>query len=79
MLAWIEDKCECNKNFYATFGELFASWRDWTERNNEFTGSGKAFGEKLKDHGFVGSHGRGGAMYSGIHLREPESAPWPQL
>jgi putative DNA primase/helicase len=78
MLAWIEDKCELGKNKYATAGELFASWRDWTERNNEFTGSAKAFGQKLQVHGYQADHARGGAVYRGIHLREPESAPWPQ-
>jgi putative DNA primase/helicase len=79
LLAWIEDKCECAKS-YATAGELFTSWKAWAERNNEFVGSAKAFWQKLKERGFVGSHGRDENMYSGIHLREsentPENEPW---
>jgi Poxvirus D5 protein-like len=78
LLAWIEDCCELGKNKYAAAGELFASWKAWTERNNEFTGTAKAFGQKLKDHGFEGSHTRGGAVHSGIHLIEPESESRPE-
>jgi putative DNA primase/helicase len=52
MLAWIEDKCECGKNKYATAGELFASWKAWAELNGEFVGTAKAFALKLEGHGF---------------------------
>ena len=76
LLAWIEDKCECGKSKYAAAGELFASWKAWTEQNGEFTGSAKAFYQKLKEHGFEGSHGRSGSTYSGIKLVVPESASW---
>jgi putative DNA primase/helicase len=78
LLTWIEDSCELGKRYYATAGELFASWKAWADRNNEFVGSAKAFGQKLKEHGFEGDHKRGGNTYSGLHLREPESQPWPQ-
>jgi putative DNA primase/helicase len=61
LLNWIEDRCEISKNRYATAGELFASWKDWTDRNNEFTGSMKTFALNLTEHGFEKDHGRTGA------------------
>jgi putative DNA primase/helicase len=74
LIAWIEDKCETGKKYYATGGELFASWKAWTERNNEFAGTAKAFAGKLAEHGFEKTHTVAGATYAGIRLREDSEA-----
>jgi len=82
LLAWIEDRCECAKNRETSASRLFASWKAWTELTGEFTGTARAFGMKLAEHGFEKSHDRSGSTYRGITLLETtahgEYEPWPE-
>lgn len=45
---WVAECCTINKDATATTDELFQSWREWTNRNNEYTGKMKGFVEQLK-------------------------------
>jgi len=57
---WLSECCESDVNFTATKKELFRSWRDWTERTKEYTGSQRKFTEELQKRGFrSGGHGAG--------------------
>jgi putative DNA primase/helicase len=78
LLAWIEDRCTCARNLETQASTLFASWKAWTELTGEFTGTAKAFAEKLALHGFEKRHSRTGKMYRGLSLTEPEYQPWPE-
>lgn len=45
---WVHECCVLDGEATATTDELFQSWREWTNRNNEFTGKPKGFVEALK-------------------------------
>lgn len=45
---WVSECCTLDQDANATTDELFQSWREWTNRNNEFTGKMKGFAENLK-------------------------------
>jgi len=45
---WIEEQCEEVPRFSAT-AILFANWKVWAERNNEYTGSVRSFSQNLAD------------------------------
>jgi hypothetical protein len=68
--------CELGKNKSAIAAQLFASWKDWTEKNNESTGSARAFYMNLAEHGFdKPKHTMAGALYRGIGVAEREPPP----
>jgi putative DNA primase/helicase len=83
LLAWIEDRCECTKDRETSASSLFASWKAWTELTGEFTGTARAFGIKLAEHGFEKRHAMSGVTYRGIGLLETATAhggyeAWPE-
>ncbi|MQA92687.1 MAG: hypothetical protein GEU90_21100 [Gemmatimonas sp.] len=50
---WLEECCTTDDpNAWEAVGILFASWKRWTERVGEFTGTQKRFSQNLKDRGF---------------------------
>lgn len=79
LLAWIEDRCQCDKRHETQATRLFASWKAWCELTGEFPGTSKTFGAKLVEHGFEKRHSMIGVMYRGINLLETQREAWPEL
>ena len=50
--AWIDDRCERNKNAWSPSGELFRSWCVWAEAAGEQVGSQKRLIQTLETRGF---------------------------
>jgi putative DNA primase/helicase len=48
LAAWLEECCELDPNAFASRTTLFASWKAWTERSREHTGSATRFYERLE-------------------------------
>jgi putative DNA primase/helicase len=48
--------------------ELFRSWKEWCQENNEFVGSLRAFGQRLQDTGLPHRDGKKGTLYRGRRL-----------
>jgi putative DNA primase/helicase len=68
---WLADQCELDPRSFTSVRALFASWKSWTERSGEATGSKKAFSENLKAKGFHKdklSKNLGGRGYWGIKV-----------
>jgi putative DNA primase/helicase len=78
LLTWIEERCECDKRIETRACTLFASWKAWCELSGEFTGSAKAFGMNLAQHGFEKRTATAGAMYRGLAIIETVSQPWTE-
>jgi P4 family phage/plasmid primase-like protien len=70
---WIEDKCISGKGLQRAAADLWESWRDWCEFNNEYGGSKKSFGQELENRGFDRKRTPYGISYLGIDLK-----PLPQ-
>jgi putative DNA primase/helicase len=49
---WIDEECVTGKNLWGIGARLWASWKAWSERNNEWTLTRKAFAQALKERGF---------------------------
>jgi putative DNA primase/helicase len=50
--SWLDEMCELNPGYQATFAELFESWRACAERARERVGSAKEFSATLTKRGF---------------------------
>jgi putative DNA primase/helicase len=61
--AWITDCCARDNRAFETSARLFASWKAWTERTGEFTGTQRRFSDNLVNRGINGhrdkAEGRG--------------------
>jgi putative DNA primase/helicase len=68
---WVEEKCITGKGLQRSSGDLWGSWRTWSEANNEFTGSQKSFSQELDRRGFVPARNHGGRFFHGIDLKPP--------
>ncbi len=68
---WLAECVQVTPTGKVAPADLWESWRSWCGRNNEWPGSNKRFGTKLRDRGFecVKSHGR---WYLGLKLRDEE-------
>jgi putative DNA primase/helicase len=73
VLGWIDERCTLAPSAWASVSQLFASWRDWCEKNGEYPGTKKAFSQKLADHKFEPRRGGsdGGAGFLGLRLKLP--------
>jgi putative DNA primase/helicase len=72
---WLEECVDLEPNAWESTGSLFASWRRWTERSGEFTGTQKRFAQILQERGFEPKRqgGTGLRGYRGILLNDSES------
>jgi P4 family phage/plasmid primase-like protien len=70
---WLEECCTVGKAEWASSAELWSSWKSWTVRGGEWTGSRKAFVEKLEEcgRGFVSAKNKGERGYRGLSVRPP--------
>src|SRR5262245_48199016 len=49
---WLVECCDLHVDCTATTQCLFASWKEWAERGQEFVGSQRRFAEALDSKGF---------------------------
>ena len=76
---WIEECCELNLNAAGNIGDLYKSYKAWTERVNEFTPSAKRFGQTLESRGYSSKKIMGYRRFYGIGLRQkPEIDSYAQ-
>jgi len=68
MAAWMEEQCGLDPNGYEMASDLYANWKEWTEKNGEYTGTARRFSQRLEDKGFVKKHTRTGASFIGLRL-----------
>jgi putative DNA primase/helicase len=69
---WVEECCIRGKEQWGVGARLWASWKAWTETNNERPGSRKAFAEAMANHGFAPAKRQQIRGYSGVNLRPAE-------
>ncbi|TIL72278.1 MAG: hypothetical protein E5Y65_26050 [Mesorhizobium sp.] len=71
MASWIDECCIVEKTAVVASGAMWASWRQWTEHNKEFTGSQTAFSLAVGKRGFELRNRR----FTGIRLRSESEPP----
>jgi len=65
---WLDDCCVVNGACWTSASALFASWREWCEQNQEYSGSQKRFSENLQSRGFAPQRTKAARGFSGIGL-----------
>jgi len=65
---WLDECCVLNERCWTAASALFASWRAWTEKNHEDTGSQKRFSENLESRGFRPQRTRSARGFLGLGL-----------
>jgi putative DNA primase/helicase len=70
---WLEDCTEAAApTAFTAVGQLFSSWKIWSERRNFTPGSAKTLSETLADRGFVRKRVHGGIRgFAGIGIKPP--------
>jgi putative DNA primase/helicase len=67
---WIEDCCVTGANHWCASGDLWQSWKQWGEANNERVGSQKSLGSALDGHGYLRQRNETGMRgYQGLKLK----------
>lgn len=70
---WVEDCCVTGRHHWGIGDRLWGSWKAWTERNNERSGTRKGFADAMKTHGYAPSMSQRVRGYDGIDLRHSGS------
>jgi putative DNA primase/helicase len=65
---WMDECCIVNEACWSSASALFASRRQWAERNQEHTGSQKRFSENLESRGFKAQRTRSARGVLGLGL-----------
>ena len=66
---WFVESCEPDLVARTRFSSLFASWRSWCERNNQYSGTSTSFGKDLKAKGYQQTTVQGDRAYVGLRLK----------
>jgi putative DNA primase/helicase len=66
---WLDECCVTGRHRWGGGNLLWSSWKAWSERNNERTGSRKAFAQAMLDRGFTAGKSQQIRGYSGVELR----------
>jgi putative DNA primase/helicase len=67
---WLEDRCLLGVEYSTSPSTLFADWREWAEMNGEYSGTQKAFSQKLEDRGFQRHRTSAHRLFRGLILRK---------
>lgn len=70
---WLNDECSLNPTTRTPTDELYQSWKTWTERWGEYTGSMKKFSDDLYKRGFKRSRSSRQRFFQGIVLAGKEA------
>ncbi len=63
---WIEACCTLGSQFFTSQSDLFASWKQWCERNGEQAGSSKRLSQNLDAKGFERKRSTSERGFNGI-------------
>jgi P4 family phage/plasmid primase-like protien len=66
---WIEECCNTGNHMWGIGARLWGSWKEWSEANNEWTGTRKEFAQALKERGFAPVKSQEVRGYSGLDLK----------
>jgi phage/plasmid-associated DNA primase len=67
---WIRERCVSGSDVSAMASVLYASYRDWAEKNGHKTPmTAQAFGRRLSDRGMRRQRIANGSLWKGLHLR----------
>jgi putative DNA primase/helicase len=66
---WVEECCLTGRHRWGNGNLLWSSWKAWSERNNERTGTRKAFAQAMITHGFTAAKSQDIRGYDGVDLR----------
>jgi putative DNA primase/helicase len=68
---WLADCCDLRSGCWELVTTLWESYRRWTETNNEFTGTEKAFSQSLAARGLTPGRTNAARFFKGLALRGP--------
>jgi putative DNA primase/helicase len=71
---WLEEKTETDVNSRIAPSELYKSFCNWAERENEFKFRQIQFAQKLATHGYESKKSHGSRVIHGLKLRQPKFA-----
>jgi len=66
---WLEECCDRNSSATTTTNELFGSWKIWSERGGEYTGTLRKFSEDVAKRGFARWKSNSQKGFKGITLK----------
>jgi putative DNA primase/helicase len=66
---WLDDYCVTGRAHWTSGAALFASWREWCDRNGERPDSQRRFSQNLEARGFVQNRTRTARGFTGIALQ----------
>jgi len=69
---WLEECCDRNPSATTTTNELFGSWKTWSERGGEYTGTLRKFSEDVAKRGFARWKSNSQKGFRGIALKGQE-------
>jgi len=69
---WIDDECEIDPSASCLTSDLYQSWKAWSERWGEYTGSIKKFSEDLQKRKYQPSRTFRGRIFLGLKLKHSE-------
>ncbi len=75
LLGFLTDRCDIHPNYTTRFGDLYDGYKRWCVDNGEQPVTGKTFGDRLDEKGYLARKGTHGTRSrAGIALK-PEHAP----
>lgn len=69
--AFLEDRCTLRQNGQVTAKSLYRAYREWCDSAGEHPVNQRRFGIALQERGISKEHTRGGTLYHGIELEQP--------
>lgn len=67
--AWLDECCEDDAHASETPARLYESWKEYTRRHGEQTGSGRPFWRQLEARGYRKHKTKAGRSYVGLRLK----------
>jgi putative DNA primase/helicase len=69
--AWMEERCQCSPQAWASRSTLFGDWNRWATSAGEYVGSQRRFMQALETRGFLPERRKVGRGFAGIELLLP--------
>ena len=74
--AWIDEKCDRDRNAWESSSELFASWTAWATAAGEPVGSQKRFSQTLETRGFTRRRTEDAQGFLGLKVLKGSRRRW---
>jgi phage/plasmid-associated DNA primase len=76
---WLEERCVVDRSAWASSTSLYVDWKDWADKNGEYSGSQKRFSEQLEPRGFEPKPTRKAKGFIGIASVTDVTVPSGQI